>query len=163
MKEILLSQDRVALVDDSDYQWLNQWKWTLSRCRRTIYAHRYPTKDARRTMILMHRLIMGILQNPELHVDHINHDGLDNRRVNLRLATQQQNLQNSRKYRNTRFRFKGVRKRPKHNWEAYIKVDRKFVTIGSFLTEEEAAKAYDAAARQHFGEFACCNFPVESP
>jgi len=161
MKEIPLTQGKVALVDDEDFEWLNQWKWTayIPRSGHTVYAYRHiHDGHAYKRSIRMHRLIMGVEDDPSRNVDHINHNGLDNRRSNLRFATQQQNLQNARKRRSGVCSFKGVRKRPKRNWQAYITLEGRFVTLGSFPTAEQAARAYDAAARKHFGSFACCNF-----
>jgi len=103
----------------------------------------------------MHRLIMG---NPQgMEVDHINGNGLDNRRCNLRVVTTSQNQANQHARRG-RSSFKGVFKQ-RSRWRARIHVQQKGINLGSFLTEEEAARAYDAAALHYFGEHACLNFP----
>jgi hypothetical protein len=102
----------------------------------------------------MHKLLTGWPQT-----DHINGNGLDNRRCNLRPVTSQQNRANQRKTRGTS-QFKGVYlRRRERNWEAAIKVNRRRIYLGTFSSEVEAARAYDAAARHHFGEFAALNFP----
>jgi len=156
MKQIPLTRGLVAIVDDEDYDMLMQWKWTYLN-KGYAYRHIYDGHRYLRTA-LMHRQIMGLLDTPSVKVDHINHDGLDNRRSNLRRATQQQNQWNCRK-RSGKFPYKGIRKRPKRNWQALIELDGRCVTIGSFPTAEDAARAYDDCARRHFGEFACLNFP----
>lgn len=93
-----------------------------------------------------------------MHVDHINGDGLDNRRENLRVCSPMQNLWNSKKQTNTSG-FKGVTKRASDKaFIARIRVNYKLISLGSFADPIDAAKAYDAAARAHFGEFARTNF-----
>jgi hypothetical protein len=113
----------------------------------------------------MHSLLTGWPR-----VDHANGDGLDNRRQNLRQATQQQNMRNSRKYRGGSSRYKGVCwKIRNQRWLAQIYVSeqdasgvptKRKLHLGTFTDQETAARAYDAAAREHFGEFACLNFPL---
>jgi hypothetical protein len=107
----------------------------------------------------MHRQIV----NPpdDLLVDHHNHNGLDNRRFNLRLATDSTNQQNARKrITKTTSRFKGVDfVKATGKWRARIAVNGRRLFLGSFDSELEAALAYDAAARKYFGEYACLNFP----
>ena len=108
--------------------------------------------------LLMHRLIT---QCPEhLHVDHINHNKLDNRRKNLRVCNRKQNQGNSRKQSNNKTGFKGVFRSPNGKFIAQAKIDLKSIHIGTFETAEEAAKAYDKVALAEWGEFAKLNFPV---
>ncbi len=96
-----------------------------------------------------------------LQVDHINGNRLDNRRCNLRLATPQENGRNKPSL-GGKSKFKGVtRNSQSKNWRAYIVVDRRQFHLGSFESEEAAARAYDNAARERFGEFACLNFPTD--
>lgn len=93
--------------------------------------------------------------DPMCGVDHINGNGLDNRRVNLRLATSLQNQGNSRKRRNASSYYKGVSwYKPLKKWRAQIKVDKHVIHLGYFVSEEEAAIVYQEAAIAHFGEFA---------
>jgi len=163
MKEIPLTQGQVALVDDSDYEYLSQWKWFAQKHRRTYYATRNIRVGSRQKPIHMHKEILGLGMGVlELNPDHIDGNGVNNQRYNLRLATNTENLQNTEKYRNCSNKFKGVswHKRIK-KWHAYIRVDKKLLHIGYFQDEEVAAHAYDRAARQHFGEFAKPNFPID--
>ena len=109
----------------------------------------------------MHNMIM---QPPkDLRVDHINHNKLDNRRSNLRLCTKQQNQWNRRKVvKNTTSKYKGVCWAKKNNkWQASLEFQkdkkRQSIYLGQFISEVEAAKAYNEAAIKHFGEFAKIN------
>jgi hypothetical protein len=152
LKLIALTQEKSAIVDDEDYDFLNQWKW---------YAHFetwawYATRVYKKKRIYMHRVIMKATSKQ--YCDHVNGNGLDNRRINLRLCTSSQNAANSKKSRNTTSQYKGVcwHKQIKR-WVAYIQED----FLGSFKDEVEAAKEYDRVARQRFGEFAKTNFPLE--
>lgn len=153
---------RVVLVDDEDYELMTQYRWHVretaasgNRKASGPYALTNIHREGRRTSALMHTLLTGWPL-----VDHINHNGLDNRRENLRPATRSQNLQNMTGRSNRRWRFKGIEKPSRgRQWKAYIKVDGRLRHLGYFATDEEAARAYDAAAREAFGPYACLNFP----
>ena len=170
MKTIPLSKSYVALVDDSDYEQVSQYKWYAIEDRRkdgslwNVYAGRKVRKpDGAQTTQLLHRFIMNV-SDPKIQVDHRDSDGLNNQRENLRLATHVQNQGNARKRANASSKFKGVhwRKRFK-KWIAQIQIDGKRKHLGYFFSEIEAALAYDAAAREYFGEFCLCNFPPKMP
>jgi hypothetical protein len=161
-----IAAGRVALVDDEDYDFVMQHRWNVwelppkpgkgeSRRRREgPYAFTgIKLADGRKSTLRMHILIMG-----QPGIDHIDHDGLNNQRSNLRIATPGESARNQRKQPNAKFRFKGVTLRA-HKWYAKIMADGEIVNLGSFFTEEAAARAYDAAARELHGEFACLNFP----
>jgi hypothetical protein len=106
----------------------------------------------------MHRLIMGLADDDPRQVDHANGDRSDNRRSNLRIATQSQNLGNSRKRAGTTSRYKGVSwHKQNKKWVAYIGVDGSLHHLGCFTSEEAAARAYNRAARAAWGDFACLN------
>jgi hypothetical protein len=155
MKKILLTQGQFALVDDEDFEWLNQWKWCAAkRPSGTFYAKRrqWHTNSGYEN-IVMHRLIIdaGIGQD----TDHRNGNGLDNRRCNLRAATSSQNNMNRHKIRGVS-KYKGVTQN-RNKWRACLVNHRKKVYLGVFETEIEAAKAYDAKAKELFGEFARLN------
>jgi hypothetical protein len=162
-KLLPLSQDKFAIVDSDDYDRLNTYKWCLSKTPRTNYAmrstkaRRIKGKRAKRKTILMHRFILNA--PPGLVVDHINHDGLDNRKSNLRLCTRKQNNHNKRPQGKTS-KYKGVYfSKLRKKFIARIQMNGKTTYIGLFTDQIAAAKAYDKKARELFGEFAYLNFP----
>lgn len=164
MKTIQLTQGMIAIVDDEDFERLNQFKWRAGVCSRNWEAIRQTSRrEVKRQYIRMHRVIMS--PPKELQVDHIHRDDengvIDNRKTNLRLATAQQNSQNRRQRVSSKRRFVGVR--PPGNrsvrWKAEIEIEGKKVHLGLFEDEIDAACAYDAAARLLHGEFAHTNFP----
>lgn len=155
MPEIVLADGSVALIDNQDFHWLSQRNWYRN-------ASGYAVCDlwGRRggMKVLMHRLIL--LAPDTATVDHANGNILDNRRSNLRLATMgQQNANRAKTF--GKSRFKGVyRRRDGLKWCAQAKPHGgKMTYLGSFEDEIEAARAYDTAALQFFGEFARLNFP----
>jgi len=155
MREIALTQGKIALVDDEDYERVSARNWCVTYIGRRIwYASASLTRN---THIMMHRVILNC--QPGQHIDHINHDGLDNRRCNLRLCTHSQNQANNRKQlRPTSSRFKGVGWRTREKcWGAKIKYQGRRLWLGLFSSEEEAARAYNAKAQELFGEFAYLN------
>jgi hypothetical protein len=162
MREILLTQGRVALVDDADYEWLSQWKWMASRNKKTFYAVRkHHHSDGRIDTVLMHRALLSAPAGSQ--VDHKDGDGLNNCRDNIRTCTLMQNSQNRQIQKNNRSGYKGIYMHKRTGrWYAKIVANRKIEYLGSFLTPEDAARAYDRAALAHFGEFARLNFPQES-
>lgn len=157
MKEMPLTQGQVALVGDEDYEFLSRWKWGLKSSGKQKYAVRVECLPRRRA-IGMHNAIM---MPPDGYVvDHINGNGLDNRRENLRVCTAAENRRNSRRYSNNKSGYKGVSwssEKCKYRACLYINGNRKF--LGYFLLPEKAALAYDEAARFYFGEYANLNFP----
>lgn len=162
MATIELTRGQQTIVDDDDWKWLSEFCWhaRVSHGGRKFYAYRglWDPQAKRMRPIPMHREIIGA--TPELHVDHISGDTLDNRRSNLRLCTRSQNLANSETRINKSSRFKGVswHKRDK-SWYAYINQEGSRINIGSFREEIAAAVAYDAKAIELFGAFARPNFP----
>lgn len=158
-KEIFLSQNQVAVVDDADFEWLNQWKWHAQKRHdnQTYYAARWICFPGGKCHIRMHRLILGI-NNLAIEIDHIDGDGLNNTRNNLRLATRQQNVYNRHKNRNNTSEYKGVSQRKSNGrWRSYINVDGKRIYLGSFLTAVEAAQKYNEAAHKFHGIYAKLN------
>jgi hypothetical protein len=154
VRYITLTRGLHALVDAEDYEWLNQHRWHASPAtgHSTVYAKR----STRHGSVFMHRMIM---QPPKgMVVDHINGNGLDNRRCNLRICTRQENAQNRRKHVDGKSRFIGVS--PCGNkWQAFVGHEY----VGHFDDEVEAAKARDRKAIEMYGEHAWLNFPPESP
>ena len=158
MKEIPLTQGKCALVDDEDYDFISQWKWWVHLNRHTSYAVRRVGGRSESKTIWMHRLI---LKSPDqLLVDHIDGNGLNNQKSNLRFASQAQNLRNTGK-RSAYKKYKGTSLK-RDRWEARICFNNQKFYLGSFESEEEAAEAYDKAAMDFFGEFAYLNFPLTS-
>lgn len=143
-----------AIVDPEDYELVRGRRWRNNRGRKTSYAIAGRSPDH----VLMHQLIAN-----SQNVDHLNHDGLDNRRDNLRDASESQNMANRGKFqtsKGTTSDFKGVsliRQGALNPWKAKITVDHVQMHLGCFATEVEAAEAYDVAALNHYGEHALTN------
>lgn len=165
MKEIPLSRGVFAIVDDEDYEYLIQWRWYATKCRKTFYAMRNDGKYPNRKTIRMHRAITGV--EPSLEVDHIDGNGLNNQKSNLRTCTKKENIRSrGMMTRNTSgYRGAGKYSSKEYNSKKYVAqicVDRKKITLGYFDDIISAAKAYDKAAKEYFGEFAKLNFPEET-
>jgi hypothetical protein len=149
---IALTQGYFATVDADDYERLSQYKWHVEKSGNTYYAVRIEKGRA----IKMHR---EILNAPDgLQCDHINHNGLDNRKCNLRLCTHQQNCFNKKPLPNRTSKYKGVLWCIEHKkWRAVIMHNGRQIHIGYFDYEQDAAIAYDDYAAELFGEFAYLN------
>lgn len=161
-REIPLTRGAVALVDDEDYDFLIQWKWRVTDHGYAVRFETIPLEkrktSQRQRVIYMHHVVLGIVGR----TDHINRNPSDNRRKNLRLATQQQNNMNRGKSANKTSQYIGVCYfKQTGKWTAYISVDRKRKHLGCFATEIEAAKARDLVAYEQYGEFALLNLPEE--
>jgi hypothetical protein len=152
--EVPIYGGKFALIDDKDGALVGAYKWYIFDqarygCGRSVYA---TTSRG----VKMHRLIIGARGG--VSVDHVNHDGLDNRRANLRLCRGSQNGANSQLAINNTSGYKGVSfSIARCKYEAKIQVMRKSIFLGRFGTAIEAAHAYDQAAVKYFGEFACTN------
>lgn len=152
-KQISLTQGKVAIVDDEDFEWLNQWKWCARKDGPRWYVMR---RNCERELVQMHRFIL----NPQAHLetDHRNGNGLDNRRCNLRSCTRSQNSMNSKKRTGCTSQFKGICwRQDTRKWRARIQFNDKRHNLGCFDNELKAAKAYNKAASRLFGEFARLN------
>lgn len=160
MKRIELTQGKFCIVDDYDYEYLSEYNWyanVANRQKNKFYARRSVNLGNKSIKgFLMHRQIMGVT-DPKILIDHINGDGLDNRRCNLRIVTSQQNQFNSTS-KGGRSIYKGVSFHIRDKkWYARITRDYKLITIGSFSNEVDAALAYNKKALELFGEFALLN------
>jgi hypothetical protein len=159
-KEIPLTNGMVALVDADDFDLVRGYRWNPVRSTKaaaTLYA-RTALRGKDGYYLKMHILILGKM--PGKVIDHINGNGLDNRRCNLRHVTVSQNQANSAKHIKGSSSFKGVSwVRRDSRWKAQITVNYRSIWLGSFESAEEAARAYDDAAMRHFGECARVNFP----
>lgn len=165
MKQIPLTQGKFALVDDEDYEYLNQFKWYALRHGNTYYAIRnLQSVNGKRTSLKMHRVILGIT-DPKILIDHKNKNGCDNTRNNLREASHSQNMANvSYRKKDSSSSYLGVnlsgskyKGKRYSRWCAQITKDRVKYHLGHFLNEKEAAMAYNNAAIKLHGEFAKLN------
>lgn len=172
MKQIpITGSSEPTLVDCDDYAWISIHKWQLTH---KGYAARSKVervgeytgnkRPIKRSKIFLHRAILKAPKN--LQVDHINHNKLDNRRSNLRLCTQSENLRNGNKKTwrgQSQTKYKGVKILKNYadeviRYQAVIAIPEKRISLGVYATEEAAARAYDKAASLHFKEFAKLNF-----
>ncbi len=166
LRSIPLTKGFSALVDEADYELLSAHSWRALVRTNNVYAVRWergseiPPGGVRR-MIYMHRGVLGLKPDDEAHVDHVNRDGLDNRRANLRTCSRGENLANA-PAKGGRSRFKGLYfRKDTGRWVARLGADGRVRFLGSFESEVDAAMAYDQAALEQWGEFALLNFPAE--
>jgi hypothetical protein len=142
MKYIPLTQGQNAIVDDEDFEYLNQWKWFIFNSRGILYVmrreyHKRINGKQKYQNIFMHRLLMNPPKN--MVIDHLNRNSLDNRKVNLRICTHRENLQNTKK--TNKYGYLGIDKR--HNrYAAIIGLNNKKIYVGSYETKLEAYNAY---------------------
>ncbi len=166
MKKIALTQGQFAVVDDEDYEWLNQWKWTALYSKGTdnYYAYRQEhiqLKNGNKKLktVYMHRIILNY--EGRQCIDHINNDSLDNRKSNLRIVSQRQNTQNKKLKKTSKYPgvcwHKGAKK-----WHAQIWISKKRLSLGYFSNERDAAKAYEDAVRNNCFEELVCKTKVEA-
>lgn len=160
-KQIPLTQGQVAIVDDEDFERVNQFKWCAqwNKYTKSYYAVKNTTiAKGKRIIEGMHCFIIGVSDGKQ--VDHIDHDTLFNVRQNLRECTNRQNQCNQKKHAGCSSQYKGVcwQKRGRR-WMAQIGNDSHHLYLGIFKNEVDAARAYDAKARELFGEFSYLNFP----
>lgn len=154
-----LNENEIAYIDSADFDLVKDTVWRAEKGKYTTYAvHReWQGKGEKELRHYMHRIIANAGSDTE--VDHIDGNGLNNRRSNLRITDKNGNMANRQKNARGTSRFKGVSRMSNGRWRAYIQVRKKLRQIGTFNDEELAAKAYDIAAREGFGEFARPNFP----
>jgi len=156
MKQISLTQGYTSLVDDEDFDRLSKHRW-FTKVGHGGHLYAVGHAGNNRSMTRMHRFILGE-KCKDFVVDHINGNSLDNRKCNLRICEQAQNLMNQRIRKDTTTGFKGVSKRGENKYRAYITINKKQKNLGLYNCPIEAARAYDAAAKNHFQSFAKTNF-----
>lgn len=146
MKRLVLSQGKVALVDDSDFEWLNQWKWSY----RAKYASRRQSGPRKpHITIYMHRVINNTPHG--FDTDHINRDRLDNRRINLRTATRSENNLNKGRRVDNLSGYTGVTwRKDARKWIAQLNINRKHIYLGRYESLEDALNARKSAERKYF-------------
>ena len=160
MKEIQLTQGKVALVDDEDFEYLNQWRWCL---RGTGLSKSYAIRGFRKSKtcnitgsISMHRQLM----RPEKGyvIDHVDGNTLNNQKSNLRICTQSQNCRNQKIGKSNTSGYKGVSyNKGQGKYNSRIKFNKKSIHLGCFVNLKDAARAYNSAAVKYHGEFAKLN------
>lgn len=157
MAEIQLTQNKFAIVDNEDFEWLNKWNWVAMKNHSgNWYAIGYINGQHQ----LMHRFILGLppKREDERDVDHKNVNSLDNRRHNIRICDRTQNNGNRRKRKNCSSKFKGVYfRKNQQDWRSRITINGETIHLGCFDSELNAAKVYDDAAKEYFGDFARVN------
>jgi hypothetical protein len=163
MKYIELTQGKRAIVDDADFAELNKYRWHAFKNGKTWYARRHPENTSRGVKcIFMHNVLL--LPKDGLFCDHRYHNGLDNRRKNLRECTKAENNWNAGIRIDNSSGYKGVSwHKGNKRWRARIHLDKKEIHIGTFESRVEAARAYDKKATELFGSFAFLNFPTNNP
>jgi hypothetical protein len=146
-KQIPLTQGKFAIVDDEDYDRISEYKWHL-------FSGRYAATRIGLQKITMHRLVLLT----SLEIDHIDGNGLNNQRENLRACSHSENMKNRVRHKNNTNEYKGIEKTGRNSWRAVIVSNSQKTILGVFHTPEDAARAYDVAAREKFGIFAKTNF-----
>ncbi len=160
--KIPLTKGLFVKVDPEDYLWLSQFRWHCKVNKDAVYAVRTIQVKGRSQRIYLHRLLMNTPAG--MVCDHINHDGLDDRKGNLRNCTIAQNNANRRSASNASSKYIGVsRDKRRNKWVAHIKISGEEKYLGSYDVEEDAARAYDAAAWAQHGVYANLNFPANYP
>lgn len=166
VKEIPLTQGKFAIVDEDDYEWLSQYKWYAYKDKKskTYYARRNIwTGKKKQTAIQMHRMVMGCSPKDGKTVDHINFDGLDNRKVNLQAVPRQINIHRRLRQKNNHTGYIGIQwKKKKKWWEAWVTLDKKKTYCGHSKDPREAAGKRDKVVAEYYEKNAILNFPLEA-
>jgi hypothetical protein len=156
-KEIILTQGKVAIVDDEDFEYLNQWKWCVSNTCGKFYVGRSITVSKnKQKRILIHRFIMK--PDKGMVIDHLDGNPLNNQKNNLRICTHSDNMRNCKISIKNTSGYKGVSFVKKNNtYKSAIKFNKRTIYLGYYIDPIDAARAYNTAAIKYFGEFANLN------
>jgi hypothetical protein len=157
MKEIPLTQGKVALVDDEDFDFINQWKWSACKSGKTYYATRKKRIAGKDKGFSMHRVLLGIKRR-YIFCDHKDGNGLDNRRANIRISSRRQNQANKDPLPGRTSKFMGVSfRKDTKKWQVAISYRGHSIHLGTYSDEILAAKTYNKVAIEVHGEFARLN------
>lgn len=158
MKQIPLTQGKFAIVDDDDYERLTvMGKWCTNKKKHTFYAQKAVVINGKTTIVMIHRVILGIYDK-DFVVDHVDGNGLNNTKANLRICTHSQNLMNKKTPDSNTSGYKGVSWNCQKNmWQVYIYKSKVKKYVGMYNDILDAAKAYNDAALKYYGEFAKLN------
>jgi hypothetical protein len=162
MKEILLPKGKITIIDDKDYNEISKYKWYIKSHGRTWYVYRihYDLITKKRSSVYLHRQILDLQSCDGKITDHIDRNGLNNTRINLRIVSYQQNAINRRLPKNNKSGFRGVSYSKIHRkWKACIRYNNKTIYLGLYQTPTEAARGYDVKAKELFKRYAILNFP----
>lgn len=158
MKEIKLTQGKVAFVDDKDFDLISKFNWYAIKIKNNYYAVRM----VGRIQLKMHRFIMNVFDS-KIFVDHKDRNGLNNTQNNLRVCNTSENGRNRNKQNGTTSKYKGVYfMKERKKWKVELIVNKKYIYIGTFENEIDAVIAYNKAAIEHHKEFASINV-IERP
>ena len=162
MKLLPLTKDKFALVDDDDYYWLSQWNWFAVEIKNIWYARRSKKKGVLRSNekyeIYLHRIVMKC-SNINFVIDHLDKNGLNNQKENLRICTKSENNKHTSSHKNSSSQYLGVSyDKNRNKWSANLMNNGKRILFKRYNTEIEAAKAYDITAKTQFGVYANLNF-----
>ena len=151
---IPLTQGKFSTIDSQDWEIVKDYKW----CYHKGYARtKIRLENGKYKILGMHRLILG-LTDSNIQADHINHNKLDNTRINLRTCTNQENSMNKSSHKNSTSKYLGVSwSKQRNKWISNIKFNGKSIYLGLFSNEKEAARSYNLKAKELFKEFANLN------
>ncbi len=149
-RELILTTGQTCIIDAENYEWLNRWKWRLN----AGYVTRSTRAGGRNSAFLIHREILGLQRGNKLQGHHINHNTLDNRRINLEIVTAQQNSTDQRKFAGASGLKGASWRKDAKRWRASIMVNYRTIHLGYYGSAEEAHAAYKVAAVLYQGKFA---------
>lgn len=154
MKEVLMPNGKISMVDDQDFELVSEFNWHMSKGGYVRRRVKCTSNERKYDFMFMHRFIMGLAKGDKSVIDHIDGNKLNNQRSNLRICSAADNSRNRRKNKTNKIGFKGIGKSGKSRYRASIKFNYKSIYLGVFDTPEEAHKAYCEAASRLYGEFA---------